>query len=69
MKKVLILGAGMVANPIIQHLLSKNIRLTVAALNYDEAKRMVGQAENGKAVHWTVDDQAGLNTMVAENDV
>jgi saccharopine dehydrogenase-like NADP-dependent oxidoreductase len=69
MKKVLILGAGMVANPIIQHLLSKNINVTVAALNYDEAKRMVGDAKNGKAISWTVDEKEVLDKMIAEHDV
>jgi len=69
MKKVLILGAGMVANPIIQHLLSKNIHLTVAALNYEEAKRMVGDAKNGKAIYWTVDETDVLDKMIAEHDV
>lgn len=69
MKKVLILGAGMVANPIIQHLLNKNINLTVAALNYDEAKRMVGDAKNGKAIYWTVDETEALDKMISEHDV
>ncbi len=69
MNKVLILGAGMVANPIIKHLLSKQIEVTVAALNYDEAIRMVGDAPNGKAVNWTIDDEATLENMVAANDV
>jgi len=69
MKNVLILGAGMVANPIIQHLLGKNINLTVAALNFDEAKRMIGNAPNGKAVYWTVDNEAALDQMISENDI
>jgi saccharopine dehydrogenase (NADP+, L-glutamate forming) len=69
MNKVLILGAGMVANPIIQHLLSKNIELTVAALNIDDAKKMVGNATNGKAIHWTTDDEAALDGMISQNDV
>lgn len=69
MKNVLILGAGMVANPIIQHLLGKKIHVTVAALNYDEAKRMVGNAPNGKAVYWTVDNEAELDKMISENDI
>lgn len=69
MKKVLILGAGMVANPIIKHLLGKGIEVTVAALNFDEAKRMVGDAPNGKAVYWTTDDETALDKMISENDV
>ncbi len=69
MKKVLILGAGMVANPIIKHLLSKDIELTVAALGFEEAKRMVGDAPNGKAVSWTTEDEVSLDKMISENDV
>jgi saccharopine dehydrogenase-like NADP-dependent oxidoreductase len=69
MNKVLILGAGMVANPIIKHLLSKDIELTVAALNIDDAKKLVGNAPKGKAVYWTIDDEAALDKMVSENEV
>ncbi len=69
MKNVLILGAGMVANPIIQYLLGKNVHVTVAALNFDEASRMVGNAPNGKAVYWTVDKEDELDNMVAGSDI
>ena len=69
MNKVLILGAGMVANPIIQHLLSKNITLTVAALNIEDAEKLVGNAPNGKALYFNICDEAALEQMISENDV
>jgi len=69
MKKVLILGAGMVAKPIIQYLLSKKTNLTVAALNIEEARRMIGNSSNGKAIYWTVGNEIALDTMVFENDI
>ena len=68
MNKVLILGAGMVANPIIQHLLSKDISLTVAALNIDEAIKLVGDAPNGKAIFFNITDEAALEKMISETE-
>jgi len=42
MKKVLILGAGMVVNPMVQYLLKKNIHVTIASNTKDRADKMIG---------------------------
>lgn len=69
MKKVLILGAGMVANPIIKYLLQKNYNVTVAALNIEDAQKMVAGFPNGKAVYWVIEDEAMLNDLIAGHDI
>ncbi|MEI6766108.1 MAG: saccharopine dehydrogenase C-terminal domain-containing protein [Bacteroidota bacterium] len=69
MKNVLILGAGMVANPIIKYLLQKKYNVTVAAMNVEEAQKMVAGFPNGKAMHWLVDDEATLDKLVREHDI
>lgn len=69
MNKVLILGAGMVAKPIIQYLLQKEFIVTVASLNVEDAEKMVNRAVNGTAVYWTTDDLEKLKLLISENDV
>lgn len=69
MKKVLILGAGMVVKPIVTHLLGKGIRVTVATRTKSKAATMIGDHPLGKAIAWTVEDQDGLDKMIAEHDL
>jgi len=69
MKKVLILGAGLVVRPIVKHLLNKGIQVTVATRTKSKAEEMIGGHPNGTAVAWTVDDEESLSRMVAEHDL
>jgi saccharopine dehydrogenase-like NADP-dependent oxidoreductase len=69
MKRVLLLGAGMVAKPIADYILTNNIQLTVASRTIEKAEKLVKQHSNGKAISWTVDDKATLEKMVTEHDL
>ncbi|PKP51164.1 MAG: saccharopine dehydrogenase [Bacteroidetes bacterium HGW-Bacteroidetes-1] len=69
MKKVLILGAGMVVKPIVTYLLDKGFEVTVATRTKSKADAMIGNHPNGKAIAWTVDDDASLNKMIKANDL
>ena len=52
MKKVLILGAGLVVKPIVTHLLSKGIQITVATRTKSKADEMIAGNPLGKSVAW-----------------
>lgn len=69
MKKVLILGAGMVVKPIVTYLLEKGFEVTVATRTKSKAEAMIGSHLNGTAVAWTVEDENGLSDMVASHDL
>ncbi len=69
MKKVLLLGAGMVAKPIADYLLKNNIELTIATRTVSKAEKLINGRVNGKALAWTIDDLSSLDNMVAENDL
>jgi saccharopine dehydrogenase-like NADP-dependent oxidoreductase len=69
MKKVLILGAGLVVKPIVTHLLNKGIHVTLATRTKSKAEAMISGHPNGTAVAWTVEDEAGLDQMVASHDL
>ena len=69
MKKVLILGAGLVVRPIVKHLLNKGIKVTVASRTKSKAEEMIAGHHNGTAVAWTVDDEETLSHMIADHDL
>ncbi len=69
MKKVLILGAGLVSRPIITYLLDHNYQVTVTSLNKKDAESMVKDYPNGKALEWESDDEETLERMVKEHDL
>jgi saccharopine dehydrogenase (NADP+, L-glutamate forming) len=69
MKKVLILGAGMVVKPIVTYLLSKDFSVTVATRTKSKAMDIIGGHKNGNAVEWTVENETALDKMIAEHDL
>ena len=69
MKKVLILGAGMVVKPIVKHLLGKGMQVTVATRTKSKAEEIIGGHPNGNAVAWTVEDQPMLESMISSHDL
>ncbi len=69
MKKVLILGAGMVVKPIVQYLLKNDIQVTIATRTKSKADAMIAGFQNGKSLAWTVDDQDTLDKLIAEHDL
>lgn len=70
MKKVLILGAGMVSKPIIDYFLDKTEHeVTIATLNSEEAENMVNNRKNGKVYKWHSSDLTMLDELVSETDI
>lgn len=69
MKKILILGAGMVVRPIVTYLLDKGYEVTVASRTRSKADAMIEGHKNGRSLAWTVDDLPMLNDMVSKNDL
>jgi len=68
-QKVLILGAGLVARPIIKHLLSKGYSVTVASNTPDRALLLVGGHPAGNAVLWDASDETSLDNLIKEHDI
>lgn len=69
MKKVLILGAGMVAGPIIKFLLDKGYGVTVASNTTERAKFLINKDPKGNAVDWDANDENALDDMVKNHDI
>jgi saccharopine dehydrogenase-like NADP-dependent oxidoreductase len=69
MKKVLILGAGMVVRPIVRYLLKSGYEVSVATRTKSKAENMIENHPNGKAYAWTVEDEETLDKMIIQHDL
>ncbi|MCX6234492.1 MAG: saccharopine dehydrogenase NADP-binding domain-containing protein [Bacteroidetes bacterium] len=69
MKKVLILGAGMVVKPIVTYLLDHGYQVSVATRTKSKADSMIGGHPHGRSVAWTVEQENELENMIQEHDL
>ncbi|RLB59152.1 MAG: saccharopine dehydrogenase [Deltaproteobacteria bacterium] len=68
MKKVLVLGAGLVSRPLVRYLLDHGYAVTVASRTVAKAEKLVAGHENGRALALNVDDVEAMRRLVAECD-
>jgi len=69
-KKVLVLGAGLVAGPLVRYLLNVDeFTVTVASRTVEKAKALVGDAGNGIAQALNVKDESAREALIAEHDL
>ena len=69
MQNILILGAGLVAKPMVQYLLSKNYHVTVASNTPERGLQMIGNHPHGRSVYWEAADEAGLSGLISTHDL
>jgi saccharopine dehydrogenase (NADP+, L-glutamate forming) len=70
MKRVLVLGAGLVSRPMVRYLLeSDGIEVTVASRTAAKAEKLVAGHERGTALGLLADNDAELDRLVGEHDL
>jgi saccharopine dehydrogenase (NADP+, L-glutamate forming) len=69
MQKVLVLGAGLVARPLVQYLLDKGYEVTCASRTVAKAEALIGDHPGGKAYPLDLDDQGKLAEFIAATDL
>lgn len=69
MKKVLVLGAGLVSRPLVHYLLDHGFVVTVATRTVSKAQALLKGHANGRAVEWVASDTARLDSLVQEHDL
>jgi saccharopine dehydrogenase (NADP+, L-glutamate forming) len=69
MRKVLILGAGLVAKPMVEYLLENGFSLMIASPMKERADEMIKENPNGSSLDWSMDDHGMLEKLVAEYDI
>lgn len=68
-KRILILGSGMVAGPIIKYLIEKQYTITIATPLVERAQQLAGNRDNCHIVDWTIDNKIMLSDLVAGHDL
>jgi saccharopine dehydrogenase (NADP+, L-glutamate forming) len=69
-KKILVLGAGLVSRPMVRYLLDvPDFEVIVATRTVSKAQELVGTHTRGKAIALLVDDDAALGQLVGECDL
>jgi len=69
MKKILVLGAGMVAGPLVRYLLNHGYGLTVTSLVLEDAVKLVDGHPDGRPMTLDLSDEATLGGLVADHDL
>ncbi len=70
MKKILVLGAGLVSGPLVHYLLDQDeFEVTVASRTVEKAQALVGDAANGIAKRVDVSDEESLENLIAQADL
>jgi len=71
MKNILVLGAGLVARPLVQYLLDQpDIHVTVASRTVSKAQALIGERPNGRALAFDIErDGQSLGALVAGCDL
>lgn len=69
MKKVLILGAGLVSKPMVEYLLEEGFEVIIATRTKEKADKLLGGHKNGRALAWMTEDMETLSVMIRESDL
>ena len=69
MKRVLVLGAGLVAKPLVRYLLERGYQVTVASRTVSKAEALIGSHPAGKALALDVQKEDVLAQLIKECDI
>ena len=69
MQKVLVLGAGLVAKPLVEYLLMCGYHVDIASNTVEAATSILKGHPNGKSIFWEAVDTHHLDKMVAGSDI
>jgi len=69
MKKILILGAGLVVKPMVEYLLENNFRVMIATSTRSKADRMIKGHPLGSSLQWSMADTETLFRLINDHDI
>ena len=69
MKKVLILGVGLVVKPMVEYLLGNNFNVVIACRKKERADAMLMDHPNGKHVMWSMEETGKLEDIINDSDI
>jgi len=68
-QKILVLGAGMVAGPLIRYLQEHRYALTVTSLVLEDVVKLIGDDPHSRALNLDLSDEGALSLLVADHDL
>jgi saccharopine dehydrogenase (NADP+, L-glutamate forming) len=69
MKRVLVLGTGLVARPLVRHLLDRGYELVLGSLMVTRAEDLIAGHPNGRAVAVDVEEEGAIAPLIGECDL
>jgi saccharopine dehydrogenase-like NADP-dependent oxidoreductase len=69
MKKVLVLGAGLVAKPLVRYLLDRKYQVVMASRTVSKAEQMLAGHPNGKAFTLNMEDEGQMAGFIKDCDL
>lgn len=69
MKKILILGAGMVAGPIIKYFLNKGFLISIASNDVKRAKKLANSNSRATIIDWNAENIDELDKLIPTHDI
>ena len=69
MSKILVLGSGLVAKPLVEYLLGAGYRVIIASNTPKNAEKIIAGHPAGKSVFWEANDIIALEEMVRNSDL
>lgn len=70
MKKILVLGAGLVSKPLVEYLMNvEDFEVTVATRTVSKAEKLISGHSNGNAEQLNVKDTEALNELIKNADI
>ncbi|MFP4548607.1 MAG: saccharopine dehydrogenase C-terminal domain-containing protein [Fidelibacterota bacterium] len=70
MKKIIVMGAGLVSRPLVKYLLSiDGFALTLGDIDQSRAADIIGNAANGKAIALDVSDEQKVEELIKSHDI
>lgn len=69
MNKILVLGAGLIAKPLVRYLLNANFYVNVASRTVSKAEKLIEGHPHGSAEPFNIADSAKLEELVSNSDI
>lgn len=69
MKKILVLGAGMVSRPLVKYLLDKGYKLTVADMDAEKVESVINNHPDGTTARLDANNEEQLDALISKHDL
>ena len=70
MKKILVLGAGLVSKPLVDYFIETcGYNVVIASRTVSKAEKIINRRPAGQSVSWTIDDLGKLEDLVKDSDL